>query len=246
MTDRLSRTRLLLGEDAQNNLKRAHVAVMGCGAVGSYTIETLARAGVGELTVVDFDKIHETNINRQLFALHSTVGQFKTQAAEKRILDIAPDITVHPITCQVHAETLPTLLELPFDFVVDAIDALHPKTLLIEALLARDIPFISAMGAARKTDPSRIRFSVLEKTKECPLAFFLRKRLRRRGVSLKFPVVFSDEVVPGQTALGPLEGDVSGQRERHVMGSLPTITGIFGLYCAHYALMYLKDGKKNG
>ena len=245
MQDRLSRMRLMVGEKALQKLKKAHVMVVGCGAVGSYAIEALARAGVGRLTLVDFDKVSVTNINRQLFALSSTVGKKKVDVARARVLDIAKDIKVDVMDIMVNAETLPELLKIKPDFVVDAIDSLNPKCCLIEALVKAGIPFVSSMGAALKTDPTKIQIAKMKKTLNCPLAFFVRKRLRKRAVAMDFPVVYSPELTQDKTKLQlPEEANQVSGRVRHEMGSFPTITGIFGLMCAHVAIQNLtKEGQ---
>lgn len=247
MEDRLARTRLLLGEDGLQKVQNGVVMVVGCGAVGSFAIEALARAGVGHLILVDFDVIKESNLNRQLFALHSTLGQRKTEVAKKRLIDIAPDIKVDIIPILVNAETVAEVLSYNPDFVIDAIDTLNPKTLLIEGLIAKGIPFISSMGAALKTDVSKIAIVPLKKTIHCPLAFFVRKRLRKRGVEMNFPVVYSCEDVSDKAHLElPEVAENETGRVRHNMGSLPTITGIFGLMCANYALQFLtRPGNKH-
>ena len=240
MQDRLSRMRLMVGEKALKKLQKAHVMVVGCGAVGSYAIEALARAGVGRLTLVDFDAVAVSNINRQLFALSSTIGKKKVDVAKNRVLDISSDINVETLDMLVNAETVPELLSCHPDFVVDAIDSLNPKCCLIEALVKNYIPFVSSMGAALKTDPTKIQIVKMKKTINCPLAFFVRKRLRRRNVDLDFPVVYSPELTQDKSKLQlPEENHQSSGRVRHEMGSFPTITGIFGLMCAHVAIQNL-------
>ena len=242
MEDRLARTRLLLGDEAMEKLARSTVMVVGCGAVGGFAIEALARSGVGKLILVDFDVVKESNINRQIFALHSTLYQEKAVVARNRIWDISPDIKVEILPVLVNGDTIDEVLDRRIDFVIDAIDTLNPKTILIEQLMARGIPFISSMGAALKTDASKIAIVPMKKTIHCPLAFFVRKRLRKRGVDLTFPVVYSSEDVSQKLHLEmPETPENETGRVRHNMGSLPTITGIFGLLCANYAIEYLKD-----
>lgn len=163
MEDRLARTRLLLGEKGIEKLQKATVMVVGCGAVGSFAIEALARAGVGRLILVDFDVVKESNINRQLFALQSTLGQEKTAVACGRIHDISPDIQVEVIPALINGENVAALISYKPDFVIDAIDTLNPKTLLIESLVRAGIPFISSMGAALKVDPSKIAIVPMKK-----------------------------------------------------------------------------------
>ena len=246
MQDRLSRMRLMVGAKALKKLQKAHVMVVGCGAVGSYAIEALARAGVGHLTLVDFDKVSVTNINRQLFALSSTVGKKKVDVAKARVCDIAKEIKVDVLDLMVNAETLPKLLKIKPDFVVDAIDSLNPKCCLIESLVNANIPFVSSMGAALKTDPTAIQITKMKKTLNCPLAFFVRKRLRKRGVAMDFPVVYSPELAQDKSRLQlPEEANQAEGRVRHEMGSFPTITGIFGLMCAHVVIQSLMKENKD-
>ena len=244
MEDRLARTRLLLGDVVMEKLARSTVMVVGCGAVGGFAIEALARSGIGKLILVDFDVVKESNINRQIFALQSTLYQEKAVVARNRIRDISPDIQVEILPVLVNADTIDEVLDRRVDFVIDAIDTLNPKTILIEQLLARGIPFISSMGAALKTDASKIAIVPMKKTIHCPLAFFVRKRLRKRGVDLTFPVVYSSEDVSQKLHLEmPDQPENETGRVRHNMGSLPTITGIFGLLCANYAIDYLREHK---
>ncbi len=245
-TDRLTRTRMLLGDEGLSRLQNAAVMVVGLGAVGGYALEALARSGIGRLVLVDFDVFDESNINRQILALTSTVGQKKTEVARRRVLDINPDCIVETKDMFVNADTLPQLLDIPVDFVVDAIDALNPKCCLMEALYERGIPFISSMGAALKTDPSFIKCGTLSASKNCGLAKFIRKRLRKRGLEIsRINCVYSDEqVCLPETALAFDGDDVSAGRVRHTLGSLPTITAIFGLTIANYVITSLSGHRR--
>ena len=245
-TDRLTRTRMLLGDKGLSRLQNAAVMVVGLGAVGGYALEALARSGIGRLVLVDFDVFDESNINRQILALTSTVGQKKTEVARRRVLDINPDCIVETRDMFVNADTLPQLLDIPVDFVVDAIDALNPKCCLMEALYERGIPFISSMGAALKTDPSFIKCGTLSASKNCGLAKFIRKRLRKRGLEIsRINCVYSDEqVCLPETALTFDGDDVSAGRVRHTLGSLPTITAIFGLTIANYVITSLSGHRR--
>ena len=245
-TDRLTRTRMLLGDEGLSRLQNAAVMVVGLGAVGSYALEALARSGIGRLVLVDFDVFDESNINRQILALTSTVGQKKTEVARRRVLDINPDCIVETRDMFVNADTLPQLLDIPVDFVVDAIDALNPKCCLMEALYERGIPFISSMGAALKTDPSFIKCGTLSASKNCGLAKFIRKRLRKRGLEIsRINCVYSDEqVCLPETALAFDGDDASAGRVRHTLGSLPTITAIFGLTIANYVITSLSGHRR--
>ena len=238
MEDRLSRMRLMVGEKALKRLKQAHILVAGCGAVGGFAIEALARGGVGHLTVVDNDVVSITNINRQLVALHSTLGQKKVEVVRRRVLDIAPDVKVEVVDQLINTDSVDEILACRPDFVVDAIDSLNPKVCLIEALVKAGIPFVSSMGAAMKTRPELVRVAQMKDSYQCPLAAFIRKRLRRRNVPLDFPVVYSPEKPDKAHLKMPENSEQKSGRVRNEMGSLPTLTGIFGLTCAQVALDY--------
>ena len=238
MEDRLSRMRLMVGESALKKLEKSHVCVVGCGAVGGYVLESLARAGIKHLTLIDFDTISITNINRQLLALNSTIGQKKVDVARQRIADISNDIQVDTLDILINQETVSKIIEIKPDFVVDAIDSLNPKVCLIETLVKNNIPFVSCMGAALKTKANLIQVEKMKNTRNDPLAGFIRKYLRRRGVPLDFKVVYSPELTKDKSKLAMPESVPEKGRVRHQMGSLPTITGIFGLTCAQVALDY--------
>ncbi len=233
MDKRFLRTEALLGKDALQKLSKTTVMIVGLGAVGGYALEALVRAGIGRFILVDFDVFEITNINRQLLATEQTLGQKKVEAALDRVLSINPKAKVITKDMFVNAETVEELLSLKPDFVVDAIDSLNPKCCLMETLQAKEIPFISSMGAALKTNPELIKIAPLHKSKNCALAKFIRKRLSRRGVDLKkITCVFSEELVDlPQTAMFMEEG-----KNRHTLGSLPTITAIFGLFAANYVI----------
>ena len=240
------RTQALLGEENFKRLQNSSVMIVGLGAVGGYALEALARSGIGHLILVDFDKVEESNINRQILALGSTIGQKKSELAAQRVKDINPDCKVEVRDMFVNAETLPELLEQKVDMVVDAIDSLNPKCGLMQALTERQIPFISSMGAALKTDTTSIKLQTLDKTKNCPLAKFIRKRLKHRGCDLKkIWCVSSDEVVSvPESALFMEDKPSDGGRQRHTMGSLPTVTAIFGLTIANEVILRLSGYKK--
>lgn len=239
--NRLLRTEMLLGKEGIQKLKNACVMIVGLGAVGGYALEAVARAGVGHLVLVDFDVFDESNINRQILALSSTVGRKKTEVAAERVHDINPDCRVEIVDMFVNAETLPQFLARKVDYVIDAIDALNPKCCLMEELCNRGIPFVSSMGAALKSDPSCIRCAPLSSSKNCGLAKFIRKRLRKRGINISsITSVFSDEQVTlPETAVQMFETAAQEGRARNTMGSLPTITAIFGLTLANYVIKRL-------
>ncbi len=187
------RTEMLIGVEAQKKLNNSNVAIFGLGGVGSFTVEALARAGVGSLTLVDFDKVDETNINRQLFALYSTVGQYKTDVAKTRILDINPNVQVTAVCCRFDQNTANMFDFSQFNYVVDAIDMVSSKLLLAKICFLQNVPIISCMGTGNKYDASAFRVADIFDTKMCPLAKVMRKELKALGVS-RLKVVYSEEV----------------------------------------------------
>lgn len=243
--NRFVRTQMLLGEQAMKNLAKTKIMLIGLGAVGGYVLEGLARAGVGNFVLVDFDSFEESNINRQILATTETLGQKKIEVAKNRVLSINPKANVETRDIFVNAETIEDLLACKPDFVIDAIDALNPKCDLIQALYIKQLSFISSMGAALKTDVSKIRYGNLSNSKNCSLAKFVRKRLRKRGIDIaKIKCVWSDELVDlPDTALDmPVNVSEMG-RVRHSLGSLPTITAIFGLVIANQTILELSSSK---
>ncbi len=221
--DRLQRIRLLFGEESVKKLQQSTVMVVGCGAVGSFAIESLARSGVGHLVLVDFDKVEESNINRQLFALDSTIGKNKVEVAKSRILDINPNIKVDVFNIFFDDKTN---LDIKPDFVIDAIDSVQSKIALYKWCFDNNIPFISSMGAARKTDPSKIKIDKISKTTVCPLASKIRHIVKDERLK-DFPVVYSTEVASPQP---------NGGRE---FGSIITVTGTFGLLLSDFVIKKL-------
>lgn len=241
--ERFSRIELLIGEKKLAQIQKSKVVVIGLGAVGSYVVEALTRAGVGWLRLIDFDQIHESNLNRQLFALESTLGKDKTDVARARVLDINSKCQVETLSILATSHEIEKILDGKPDLVIDAIDAVGPKAHILAALIERGVPVISSMGAALRTDPSRVKAGDLFEVRGCRLARFIRKRLRKQNIHAGVFCVYSDEQIP-QDALGEKsrDEDMKSGRGRHSMGSLPTITGIFGLTVAHYALQQLCDG----
>lgn len=222
MSDRLHRTRLLFGDTGIEKLQKATVMIVGCGAVGSFAVEALARAGVGNLIIIDSDVIEESNINRQIFATDTTIGLPKVDVARARIHDINPDI--HVTAIQTFFDDTTELNVTP-DFVIDAIDTVPSKIALYKWCVSRNIPFISSMGAARKTNPSCIKIAKLSKTTVCPLAAKIRKMVRDAKLP-DFDVVYSTEPAAPTDAA-------------RVFGSIVTVTGIFGLMAANHAINYI-------
>lgn len=189
MTSDFTRTIDLIGRPAFEKLQNSSVCVFGCGGVGSYVVEALARSGIGRITIVDNDVVDRSNINRQLIALNSTVGMPKAQAAAERVADINPDCVVTPVELFFDSEhTIP----LNFDYIADAIDSVPSKLFLIEEAAKRGVPVISAMGTGNKLNPSEFEVSDISKTSYCPLAKKMRCELRKRGIN-HLKVVYSRE-----------------------------------------------------
>lgn len=192
MLDRFSRTELLFGRDAMERLKNSRVAVFGIGGVGGYAVEALARSGVGTLDLIDDDKVCLTNLNRQIYALQSTVGKYKVDAAAERIRDICPDITVNAYKCFFMPDTADQFDFTRYDYVIDAIDTVTGKLEIIRRAKAAGVPVISAMGAGNKLDPTAFRVADIYDTKVCPLARVMRSELRKLGIG-DVKVVYSEE-----------------------------------------------------
>lgn len=182
MSDQYSRTEMIIGTEAVEKIKAASVIVFGIGGVGSYVVEGLARAGIGKLVLVDNDVVDITNINRQLPALHSTLGLPKAQVMANRVKDINPECVVEAVECFFMPDTADTFDFKGFDYVVDAIDTVTGKLALIEKAYNEDVPVISSMGTGNKLEPSQFKITAIEKTKVCPLAKVMRKELKNRGI----------------------------------------------------------------
>lgn len=187
-----TRTALIVGNEGVEKLKNSNVLIFGVGGVGSFAAEAIARAGVGKMTIVDFDDVDITNINRQLPALHSTVGKDKVDVMKERILDINPDIDIKAIKAMYTAKNSDELLSGDYDYVVDAIDMVSSKIHLIESCVKKNLTIISSMGMGNKLDPTKIVVTDIHKTQMCPLAKVVRKELRDRKIK-KLKVVYSTE-----------------------------------------------------
>ena len=221
--DRLNRIKLLIGNESVKKLQQSTVMVVGCGAVGSFAIESLARSGIGHLILVDFDKVETSNINRQIFAVDSAVGKAKVDVAKQRIADINPNIKVDVFNMFFDENTK---LDVKPDYVIDAIDTVPSKIALYKWCNDNNIPFISSMGAARKTDLTKIKIDKISKTMVCPLASKIRRMIR--DIDIKdFPVVYSTETASPQ---------LNGGRE---FGSMVTVTGMFGLMLTDFVIKKL-------
>lgn len=190
--EQFSRTEILFGKEAMDKLARAHVAIFGIGGVGGYTAEALARCGVGSLDLIDNDTISITNINRQIYALHSTIGKYKTDVAHDRILDINPQIKINTCNVFYSSQTQSQFDFSKYDYIVDAIDTVSSKILLIENADKVKTPIISSMGAGNKVNPCAFEISDIYKTSVCPLARVMRHELKKRNIK-KLKVVYSKE-----------------------------------------------------
>ena len=192
MLNQFSRTQLLLGQEGMEKLYRARVAVFGIGGVGGYTVEALARSGVGTLDLIDDDKVCLTNLNRQIFATRKTVGQYKVDVAQQRILEINPKAVVHTYKTFYAPQTAELFDFSQYDYVVDAIDTVTGKLELVEQAEKAGVPIISSMGAGNKMDPTAFEVADIYETSVCPLARVMRRELKRRGIR-KLKVVYSKE-----------------------------------------------------
>ena len=223
MNERFSRTELLLGSEAMEKLKNAHICVFGVGGVGGYVCEALSRSGVGALTLVDNDTISESNINRQIFATTSTVGMMKTAAAKKRLTDINPEIKITEYNMFYLPETADAIDLTKFDYVVDAIDTVTAKIHLAQKCDELNIPLISSMGTGNKLDPTMFEVTDIYKTSVCPLARVMRAELKKRGVK-KLKVVYSKEQ--------PQNAVADSSNGRHAPGSCAFVPSVAGLIIA--------------
>ena len=208
-----TRTAMMLGDEAVKRLKTSHVAVFGVGGVGGFTVEALARAGVGKITLIDKDVVSVSNINRQIIALNSTVGKYKTEAMRDRIADINPDCEVITVS-EFYSEENPIDLS-SFDYIADCIDSVKSKIYLISEAKAKGINVISSMGAGNKLDPTRFKVADISKTHTDPLAKVIRTELRKRGVN-HLKVVFSDEPPINPT----------GERTPGSVSFVPSVVGL--------------------
>ena len=227
----LQRGVLALGCEKSDALANAHVLVIGLGGVGSWAAEMLCRAGVGRLSIIDADRVDVTNVNRQMPALHSTVGQYKSDVVAARLRDINPSLVLNVKNVYVDEENIHTLLDtLKPHFVVDAIDTLPSKAALIVACWQRGIKIVSSMGAGAKSDLSKIRTGELWRTENCVLARNLRRLLREWRGKYKLPVVFSaEEANKAAVAPNPAGG-------KPIIGSLGYYTAVFGCYLTEYVI----------
>ncbi len=237
--DWLQRTELLLGGPMLQRLKSAHVLVVGLGGVGAYAAENICRAGIGEMTIVDADTVENSNRNRQLLALTTTLGQPKSEVMAQRLRQINPEIKLHTVQEFIRDErTIELLQQADYDYVVDAIDSLSPKVFLIYHALQQNLKLVSAMGAGGKMDPTTVKVADIKDTYQCKLAQNVRKRLHRLGIRSGFKAVFSTEPVrEGSIALSS-EPEIN---KLSTVGTISYMPAVFGCVAASVVVRDLCD-----
>lgn len=228
MLNQFSRTELLIGEEGLEKLKRAKVAVFGIGGVGSYTVEALARAGVGELVLIDKDEISITNLNRQIHSTHKTLGRSKVEVMKERILEINPEAKVSTFEEFYMPDNAEKMMDATYSYIVDAVDTVTAKIDLVVRANEGNIPIISAMGAANKLDPTKFEVADIYKTSVCPLAKVMRKELKSRGIKHLKVVYSKEEPVKSEKYLS--EESVPGKKT--VPGSISFVPSVMGLIIA--------------
>ncbi|MGL4364165.1 MAG: tRNA threonylcarbamoyladenosine dehydratase [Bacteroidales bacterium] len=237
MEDWQTRSELLLGKQALNNLKHSHVLIVGLGGVGAYAAEMLCRAGIGKLTLVDADTVSDSNRNRQLVALCSTLGKPKVEVLAARLQDINPKIELHCLQKYVHTHEFDDLLNSPYSYVIDAIDTLLPKVNFLEKCLQYKQNVVSSMGAGGRIDPTLVQVADVAKSHHCPLAYMLRKRLHQRGIHTGFQVVFSPEAIAKESiVLTDAESN-----KKSIVGTVSYMPAVFGCTCASVVIRQITN-----
>ena len=231
MSDQFSRTELLIGKQGVEKLQNAKVAIFGIGGVGSYTVEALARAGIGHLIIIDYDKYDVTNINRQLGALHSTIGKYKVDVMKERILDINPNATVEAYKPDEIEGGETSIVDDNMTYVVDAIDTMKNKIELIEKCKEKKVPIITATGAGNKLEPTKFEVADIYKTSVCPVCKILRKELKARNIK-NLKVVYSKEI--------PIKPKTEGEK---TLGSVSFVPSVVGLIVAGEVVKDIVKGK---
>lgn len=235
MENQFSRTELLLGTKAMEKLAGARVAVFGIGGVGGYTVEALVRSGIGEIDLIDSDTVSLTNLNRQIIATKSSIGKYKVDVMQDRIMDISPDVKVHVHKCFYLPETKDEFDFSQYDYVVDAVDTVTAKLQIVEEAEAAGVPVISSMGAGNKLDPTAFQVADIYKTSVCPLAKVMRRELKKRGIK-RLKVVYSQElpVMPDPELLSSYSEETSSTapQKRSVPGSVAFVPSVAGLILA--------------
>lgn len=235
MENQFSRTELLFGTKAMEKFAGARVAVFGIGGVGGYTVEALVRSGIGEIDLIDSDTVSLTNLNRQIIATKSSIGKYKVDVMQDRIMDINPDVKVHVHKCFYLPETKDQFDFSQYDYVVDAVDTVTAKLQIVEEAEAAGVPVISSMGAGNKLDSAAFQVADIYKTSVCPLAKVMRRELKKRGIK-KLKVVYSQElpVMPDPELLSSYSEEVSplAPQKRSVPGSVAFVPSVAGLIIA--------------
>ena len=233
----LARTELLIGKDKIEKLKNSHVLVAGLGGVGGYAAEAICRAGVGEMTIVDSDIVANTNKNRQLLAMKSTEGKEKIQLMADRLMDINPELKLHPLKVYLKDDKIPEILDQPYNFVVDAIDTLSPKIFFIKNCVERNLPLVSSMGSGGRLDPSQIKVADVSDSYGCQFAQVVRKKIHGWGIRSGFKVVFSPEPVPKRVVVVTDDSP----NKKSTVGTISYMPAMFGLMAASVVIRDLMN-----
>ncbi len=244
--DRFCRTELLIGKESYIKLTQSHVMVIGLGAVGSYAVESLARAGIGRISVVDFDRVRLSNFNRQLYALEPNLNRFKVDVAKERIEQINPNCSVNPYRIFVDGANTEELFAGGPDVIIDAFDSLAPKVHFMAACVKSRKYLISCLGAASRMEPFSLRIGDIGETAVCPLARMIRKKLHKLGIHEGIRCIYSIEP-PKKSAVSskPEEGEFIRGRPRRPIGSISYVVGIVGLMAASEAILHIINGPGN-
>jgi len=231
------RTEMLLGRDGLDKLNAACIVVVGVGGVGAAAAEMLVRAGLGHIIIVDNDVVSETNLNRQLLALHSTIGQPKCAVLKARLLDINPSLDISCVSEYLCEDSVASILgEYHPDYIVDAIDTLSPKIALIQYCLGAGIPLVSSMGSGAKFDATAVRVADISGTRHCPLARMLRKRLHHLGIETGFEAVYSEEAPRRESVV--IE---ESRNKKSQVGTISYLPTVFGCVCAQVAIRHITE-----
>ncbi|MCX7942888.1 MAG: tRNA threonylcarbamoyladenosine dehydratase [Deltaproteobacteria bacterium] len=238
--DRFSRVELIFGVDKFRKIRESSIAIFGLGAVGYMAAEALIRTGIGNLTIVDFDILESSDFNRHLLATEENIGMSKVEVAKRRLMSINNNAVIEAKEIFFHMDTADQLFQRKYDFLIDAIDSLHPKVELIKYCLKIKQPFISVMGAARRLDPSLIKISTINKGQKCRLLKHVRRLLRKECVYDDFPIVYSEENAKGDIIKASTMYYVRG-RIRDIIPSCMIVTSTFGLFAAYAAVKFLVE-----
>lgn len=249
LTDIFSRNELFWGRENQRLLQQQHVAVFGLGGVGGFCAEALVRAGIGELTIIDFDEVSSSNINRQIVALHSTIGQYKAKLFEKRLTDINPELKLHVID-DFYTENLNELFNLGFGYVADAIDTMRSKITLLETCINKSIPVISSMGAGNRIDPTQLYISDIDEieNKNAPFVSNIIYQLKKRGIEKGITVVASREKPYCKEKISSTENIITKSGEKFEFtkitpASTPFVASCAGIFMAYYITNEIIEGR---